>query len=365
MPQNTSNNSKSRRSSQPIDNTYGHLQPQAVDIERVVLGALMIDKDAFSLVSDVLKPESFYEPRHQKIYQAVQSLSMEDKPVDLLTVTEELKRQGDIEVVGGVQYIMDLTHHVASSAHIEYHAHILAQKSLMRQLISYTSRVQELAFDDTADPDAVMQEAESSLFEIAQKNMKSDYTQIDPVLGEAVKILQKAAQNTSGLTGVPTGYDKLDDMTAGWQPSDLVIIAGRPAMGKTAFALSLAKNIAVDYQQPIAFFSLEIKDAKQRAPLPHWLTSVPSALKMRYLKSTSGRLGGSTMSSWSKPTPRWRSDKRRTSSVVRFIRCVTRSMTIKSLPRPCILVNSISIVIPYVLKLVNGCILAQNHLRMR
>ena len=262
MPQNTSNNSKNRRSSQPIDNTYGHLQPQAVDIERVVLGALMIDKDAFSLVSDVLKPESFYEPRHQKIYQAVQSLSMEDKPVDLLTVTEELKRQGDIEVVGGVQYIMDLTHHVASSAHIEYHAHILAQKSLMRQLISYTSRVQELAFDDTADPDAVMQEAEGSLFEIAQKNMKSDYTQIDPVLGEAVKILQKAAQNTSGVTGVPTGYDKLDDVTAGWQPSDMVIIAGRPGMGKTAFALSLAKNIAVDYQQPIGFFSLEMSNVQ-------------------------------------------------------------------------------------------------------
>ncbi|MBR6016577.1 MAG: replicative DNA helicase, partial [Prevotella sp.] len=143
-----------------------------------------------------------------------------------------------------------------------YHAHILAQKSLMRQLISYTSRVQELAFDDTADPDAVMQEAEGSLFEIAQKNMKSDYTQIDPVLGEAVKILQKAAQNTSGLTGVPTGYDKLDDMTAGWQPSDMVIIAGRPGMGKTAFALSLAKNIAVDYQQPIGFFSLEMSNVQ-------------------------------------------------------------------------------------------------------
>ena len=263
MPQNSNSNSnKSRRSSQPIDNTYGHLQPQALEIERVVLGALMIDKDAFSMVADILKPESFYEPRHQKIYQAVQSLSMDDKPVDLLTVTEELKRQGDIELVGGVQYIMDLTHHVASSAHIEYHAHILAQKSLMRQLISYTSRIQELAFDDTVDPESVMQEAEGGLFEISRKNMKSDFTQIDPVLHEAVTILQKAAQNTSGLTGVPTGYDKLDDMTAGWQPSDLVIIAGRPAMGKTAFALSLAKNIAVDHQVPIGFFSLEMSNVQ-------------------------------------------------------------------------------------------------------
>ncbi|MBR1468818.1 MAG: replicative DNA helicase [Prevotella sp.] len=261
MPQNT-NNSKNRKSSAPIDDTYGHLQPQAIDIERVVLGALMIDKDAFSLVSDILKPESFYDPRHQKIYAAVLSLSMNDKPVDLLTVTEELKRQGEIDDVGGVVYIMELTQQVVSSAHIEYHAHILAQKSLMRQLISYTSRIQELAFDDTADPEAVMQTAEGSLFEISQKNLKSDYTQIDPVLKEAVQIMQKASQNTSGVTGVPTGYGKLDDMTAGWQPSDLVIIAGRPAMGKTAFALSLAKNIVVDYQQPVAFFSLEMSNVQ-------------------------------------------------------------------------------------------------------
>ena len=262
MPQNSNNNSKNRKSTTPIDNTYGHLQPQALDIERVVLGALMIDKDAFSLVAEILKPTSFYEPRHQKIYKAVQTLSMDDKPVDLLTVTEELKRQGELDNVGGVVYIMDLTQQVASSAHIEYHAHILAQKSLMRQLISYTSRIQELAFDDTVDPDVVMQEAEGSLFEISQKNMKSDYTQIDPVLTEAVQIMQKAAQNTSGVTGVPTGYEKLDDMTAGWQPSDLVIIAGRPGMGKTAFALSLAKNIAVDHQVPIGFFSLEMSNVQ-------------------------------------------------------------------------------------------------------
>lgn len=262
MPQNTETNSKKRRNPAPIDNTYGHLQPQALDIERVVLGALMIDKDAFSLVSEILKPESFYEPRHQKIYQAVQSLSMGDHPVDLLTVSEELKRQGELENVGGNTYIMDLTQNVASSAHIEYHALLLKQKAMLRQLISYTSRIQELAFDETADPDAVMQEAEANLFEISQKNVKTDYVQIDPVLLEAIEVMQKAAKNTSGVTGVPTGFDKLDDITAGWQPSDLVIIAGRPAMGKTAFALSLAKNIAIDYNTPLAFFSLEMSNVQ-------------------------------------------------------------------------------------------------------
>lgn len=246
----------------PIDNSYGHLQPQATDIERVVLGALMIDKDAFSIIAELIRPETFYEPRHQKIFAAIQALNMEEKPVDFMTVTEELKRLGTLDDIGGIPYIMELTQRVASSAHIEYHAHILAQKFLMRQLISYSSRIQEIAFDDTVDPEVVMQEAEGRLFEISQKNMKSDYTQIDPVLKKAMDALQRAAQNTSGLTGVPTGYTKLDDMTAGWQKSDLVIIAGRPAMGKTSFALSLAKNIAVDYQQPIAFFSLEMSDVQ-------------------------------------------------------------------------------------------------------
>ncbi|MBQ9637182.1 MAG: replicative DNA helicase [Prevotella sp.] len=258
MPQPNQNASKRA----PIDNSYGHLQPQATDIERVVLGALMIDKDAFSIIAELIRPETFYEPRHQKIFTAIQTLNMEEKPVDFMTVTEELKHLGTLDDVGGIPYIMELTQRVASSAHIEYHAHILAQKFLMRQLISYSSRIQEIAFDDTVDPEAVMQEAEGRLFEISQKNMKSDYTQIDPVLKKAMDALQRAAQNTSGLTGVPTGYTKLDDMTAGWQKSDLVIIAGRPAMGKTSFALSLAKNIAVDYQQPIAFFSLEMSDVQ-------------------------------------------------------------------------------------------------------
>ena len=247
---------------QPIDPTYGHLQPQAPDIERIVLGALMIDKDAFTIVGEILHPETFYEVRHQKIYEAIRQLNMDERPVDLLTVIEELKRMGTLDEVGGQAYIVELTAHVASSAHIEYHAHILAQKYMARLLISFASVVETKAFDETIDVNALMQETEKNLFDLSQKNLKKDYTHIDPVVTEAINVLQKAAANKGDLTGLPTGYTELDKMTAGWQPSDLVIIAGRPAMGKTAFALSLAKNIAVDYNIPIAFFSLEMSDVQ-------------------------------------------------------------------------------------------------------
>lgn len=251
-----------KKSSPVIDNTYGHLQPQAIDLEKVVLGALMIDKDAFSIVSEMLVPETFYEPRHQKIYNAVRVLNMNENPVDIMTVTEELAREGTLDEVGGSPYIIELSSLVASSAHIEYHAKILQQKYLARQLISFSSKIETEAFDPTVDVEELMQEAQGKLFEISQRNMKQDYTQIDPVISQAMEVLKKASANSDGLTGIPTGYDKLDDMTSGWQPSDLVILAGRPAMGKTAFALSLAKNIAIDQKIPVAFFSLEMSNVQ-------------------------------------------------------------------------------------------------------
>lgn len=258
------NNNSTRRkaSSTTIDTSYGHLQPQALDVERLVLGALMIDRDAFSVVSEFLKPQTFYDPRNQKVYQAIQTLNMNEHPVDISTVIEELKREGTLDDVGGPSYVLQLSHDVASSAHIEYHAHILTQKFLARQLISYAGNIETKAFDESFDVNELMQEAEGSLFELSQNNMKKDYVQVDPVIIKAIEMLQKAAQTAGGLTGVPTGYTKLDEKTSGWQNSDLVIIAGRPAMGKTSFALSLAKNIAVDYQIPIAFFSLEMSNVQ-------------------------------------------------------------------------------------------------------
>ena len=238
------------------------MPPQSVETERTVLGALMIDKDAFTVVSEILRPETFYEPRNQKVFAAIQTLSIKEQPVDLVTVTEQLKRDGTLEEVGGQMYIYELTANVASAAHVEFHARILAQKFLARQLIHFASIVETNAFDESNDIELVMQEAEGKLFELSQKNMRQDYTQIDPVVKQAVEIMQRAASNTGGLTGVPSGFTKLDDMTSGWQKSDLIIIAGRPAMGKTSFALSIAKNVAIDQRIPVAFFSLEMNNVQ-------------------------------------------------------------------------------------------------------
>ena len=243
-------------------NTYGHLQPQAPEVERAVLGALMIDKDAYAIVCETLYPESFYEPRHQKIYAAIRDLAMSEKPIDIITVADQLAKSGELENVGGPVYITELSSRVSSSANIEYHARIIAQKFLARQLISFASDVETKALDESTDVDELMQVAEGALFELSQKNMKKDYTQIDPVITAAMAVINKAAENKDGLTGVPTGYHKLDDITSGWQESDLVIIAGRPAMGKTSFALSMAKNIAADYHVPMAFFSLEMSNVQ-------------------------------------------------------------------------------------------------------
>ena len=246
----------------PEEDAYGHVQPQALEFEEAVLGALMIEQDAYSQVSEILRPESFYDHRHQLIYEAIRTLNLQQKPVDILTVTEHLNTMGKLEEVGGPFYITQLSGKVASSAHIEYHARIIAQKFLARELITFTSLVQTKAFDTTVDVDDLMQEAEGKLFEISQQNMKKDYTQINPVIREAYDMLQKAAARSDGLSGLSSGFEKLDKMTSGWQNSDLVIIAARPAMGKTAFVLSMAKKMAVDMKIPVAMFSLEMSNVQ-------------------------------------------------------------------------------------------------------
>ncbi|MCD7901771.1 MAG: replicative DNA helicase [Bacteroides sp.] len=257
-----------RRSSRNMKNTtqpvgdYGRLQPQAKELEEAVLGALMIEKDAYAQISEILRPESFYEHAHQLIYSAITDLAIRQEPVDILTVTEQLRKKGELDEVGGPFYITQLSGRVASSAHIEFHARIIAQKHLARELITFTSNIQSKAFDETLDVDDLMQEAEGKLFEISQQNMKKDYTQINPVITEAYQQLQKAAARTDGLSGLESGFTQLDKMTSGWQNSDLIIIAARPAMGKTAFVLSMAKNIAVNFHHPIAVFSLEMSNVQ-------------------------------------------------------------------------------------------------------
>ncbi len=255
-------NYSSRREKQPMDVSFGHVMPQALEIEKAVLGALMIDKNAYMEVCDLLRPESFYEPRNQMVYEAIQRLSMEESPVDVLTVTDKLGKLGKLEDVGGPAYVAELSSKVATSANVGYHSNILAEKYLARQMVSYVSDIGKKTFDESYDIRDVVQEAESTLFELSQKNMKKDYSVLAPIVDKAMEQVKIAHSNKGGITGISTGYFKLDDMTCGWQNSDLVIIAGRPAMGKTAFALSLAKNIAVDQKIPLAFFSLEMSDVQ-------------------------------------------------------------------------------------------------------
>ena len=239
-----------------------HVQPQAPEIEKAVLGALMIDRDAYMEVSNLLRVESFYEPRNQMVYEAIVKLSTDENPVDVLTVTDKLAKMGKLDEVGGPGYIADLSSRVATSANIVYHANIIAEKFLARQMIHYVGTIGNKAFDESYDIKEVVQEAESTLFELSQKNMKKDYSVLSPIVDKAMEMVKIAHSNNGGTTGIPTGFIQLDDMTCGWQNSDLVIIAGRPAMGKTAFALSLAKNIAADQKIPMAFFSLEMSDVQ-------------------------------------------------------------------------------------------------------
>ena len=246
----------------PKTSEMGRLQPQDRELEEAVLGALMLEKDAYTIVCDILKPQCFYEPTHQLIYQAIVDLASRQRPIDMLTVTEQLRLNGTLDEVGGAIVISELTGRVTSAAHIEYHARIIAQKFLARELISFSSEIQSKAFDETIDVDDLMQEAEGKLFEISQRNLKKDVTQIDPVINEAIELIQIAANRKDGLSGLETGFHDLDRMTSGWQNSDLIIIAARPAMGKTAFVLSMAKNMAVSYNTPIAVFSLEMSNVQ-------------------------------------------------------------------------------------------------------
>lgn len=238
----------------------GKLQPQALAIEEAVLGAIMLEKDAYSVVSDILKPETFYEHKHELIYAAIQKLALEQKPIDMLTVTDALERSGHLDEVGGPYYIATLADKVSSAANVEYHAKIIAHKALARQLINYAGKIENDAFDETTDIEQLMQRAEGELFQLSQHNIKKDTQQIDPIIREALSKIEQAANRAEGLSGLPSGYHDLDAMTSGWQPTDLVIIAARPAMGKTAFALSMVKNMAVNYKIPVGMFSLEMSN---------------------------------------------------------------------------------------------------------
>lgn len=236
----------------------GKLPPQAIELEEAVLGALMLEKDAVLAVLDVLKPESFYKEAHQKIFTAIRELSTKEQPIDILTVTQELKKTEMLDAVGGPYYINQLTNRVASAAHIEFHSRIIAQKFIQRELIRITTEIQEKAYDEAEDVLDLLNFSENQLFQIAEGNIKKEASKLQPLLNEAIKNIEEAGKREDGLSGIASGFTGIDRITSGWQRSDLVIVAARPSMGKTAFVLSMARNMAVDHRVPVALFSLEM-----------------------------------------------------------------------------------------------------------
>ncbi len=236
--------------------------PQAVELEEAIIGAVMIERDAVHEITDILKPESFYKESHRMIFEAIMELHARMEPIDLYTVHNRLAAKKELETVGGAVYLAELTEKVGGASHIVSHAKIVAQKYIQRELIRAATEIQRTSFDDMVDVDDLIDSAESEIFKVSEGHIKKDVRKSYDIVAEALNNIEAASKNTNGLNGVPTGFTELDDVTSGWQPSDLIIIAARPAMGKTAFVLSMARNAAIDFKQGIAIFSLEMGDVQ-------------------------------------------------------------------------------------------------------
>jgi len=239
----------------------GKIPPQAIDLEEVVLGAMMIDKKGVDEVIDILSADAFYKESHKHIFEAIFKLFENSEPVDLLTVSSQLKKDQKLDLIGGDFYLISLTQRVSSSAHIEFHARIILQKYIQRSLIKISSEIIEEAYDETKDVFDLLDNAEAKLYEVTQGNVKKSTETAQSLVIQAKKKIEEIS-NKEGMSGIPSGFDRLDKLTSGWQPSDLIIVAARPGMGKTAFTLTMARNVAVNTNIPVAFFSLEMSSVQ-------------------------------------------------------------------------------------------------------
>jgi replicative DNA helicase len=241
-----------------ISESLGKLPPQARDLEEAVLGALMLEKNALNAVVEFLKPDHFYDDRHKEIYTAIIDLFKATEPVDMRTVVNQLRKNGKLELIGGAYYIAELTSKVSSAANIEYHSRVIMEMAIKRTLIEVASQIHHDAYEDTTDVFELLDKTEQAVFEISDSNLRKNYDNMKNLMARAIQELQMLKDHKDGLTGVPSGFTALDRITSGWQRSDLVIIAARPGMGKTAFVVSAMRNAAVDFKMPVAIFSLEM-----------------------------------------------------------------------------------------------------------
>lgn len=250
-----------RKTASDVNNlVYGKVPPQAKDLEEAVLGAIMLEKSAFDTVVEILKPECFYVDAHQRIFKAMRSLSDKSQPIDMLTVVEELRLKEELDVVGGPYYITKLTNSVVSSANVGAHSRIILQKFIQRELIRISGEIISEAYEDSTDVFDLLDEAESKIYGVTSEHLRNNFTPVDRVLVETYKRIEDMRHRNEDITGVPSGFPTLDKITYGWQNTDLIILAARPSVGKTAFALNLARNAALSAKKPtpVALFSLEM-----------------------------------------------------------------------------------------------------------
>src|SRR5690349_10121803 len=263
---NLNRDKKNRRKTAPDLSTmiYGKVPPQAKDLEEAVLGAVMLEKGAFDTVVEILKPEAFYVDSHQRIYRAMQSLANKSQPIDILTVVEELRMKEELDLVGGPYYVTKLTNTVVSSANIEAHSRIILQKFIQRELIRISGEIISDAYEDSTDVFDLLDQAESKIYEVTSTHLRNNYETIDSVLVKTIQRIEDLRHKNEDITGVPSGFPSLDRVTYGWQSTDLIILAARPAVGKTAFALNLARNAAMHPTKAtgVALFSLEMSAAQ-------------------------------------------------------------------------------------------------------
>lgn len=257
-PLNKSSKNKPKPNDTNLMGLGGKLPPQAVEVEQAVLGALMLEKDALARVIDKIKPEIFYKPAHKFIFEAIITLFQKSEPIDLLTVTQQLKSMAKLDACGGPLYITELSSRVASAANIEHHSHIITQKYIQREVIRICGEISNYAFEDTTDVFELLDNAEQQFYALSGNNLRKESLSIDLLTMKTLQRLEELKSKGEGITGVPTGFRKLDEMTAGWQKSDLIIVAARPAMGKTAFILSISRNAAILASKAVAIFSLEM-----------------------------------------------------------------------------------------------------------
>lgn len=236
----------------------GKVPPQAREVEEAVLGALMLEKNAVVEIGDILQPECFYEPRHQEIYRAIIELFSAAEPIDILTVKSKLQKMGKLESAGGALYLAELTSKVNSAANITYHARIILEAYIKRAIIEAVSKILTKAYEDSTDVFNLLDEAEHAFFSISEKNIRKNYILMKDLVRKTVEEIERRALRKNGLTGVPSGFRELDRLTGGFQKSNLIIVAARPGMGKSAFMLSVARNAAMEFGIPVAIFSLEM-----------------------------------------------------------------------------------------------------------